>query len=38
LSAAGSSGYLLSPVVATWLPLLTVLPWSYQKTAASFES
>jgi lipopolysaccharide export system permease protein len=38
LSAAGSAGYLLSPVMATWLPLLTVLPWSYQKTAASFES
>lgn len=38
LNAAGSSGYLLSPVVATWLPLLTFLPWSYQKTCASFES
>ena len=38
LNAAGSSGYLLSPVVATWLPLLTFLPWSYQKSAASFES
>jgi lipopolysaccharide export system permease protein len=38
LNAAGSSGYLLSPVVATWLPLLIFLPWSYQKSAASFES
>ena len=38
LNAAGSSGYLLSPVVATWLPLLAVLPWSYQKTMAAFES
>ncbi|MGN6544602.1 MAG: LptF/LptG family permease [Aureliella sp.] len=38
LNAAGSSGYLLSPVVATWLPLLVFLPWSYQKTCASFES
>jgi lipopolysaccharide export system permease protein len=38
LNAAGSSGYLLSPVVATWLPLLTILPWSYQKTITAFES
>lgn len=38
LNAAGGNGYILSPVVATWLPLLLVLPWSYQKTAAAFES
>ncbi len=36
LNAAGS--YLIPPVVATWLPLLLVLPWSYQKTAAAFDS
>jgi lipopolysaccharide export system permease protein len=38
LNAAGSNGYLLSPVVASWLPLLLVLPWSYQKTATAFDS
>ncbi|MCC6507815.1 MAG: LptF/LptG family permease [Pirellulaceae bacterium] len=38
LNAAGGNGYLLSPLVAAWLPLLTVLPWSYQKTAAAMET
>lgn len=38
LNAAGSSGYLLSPVLATWLPLILILPWSYQKACVAFES
>lgn len=38
LNAAGTSGYLLSPIVSTWLPILIVLPWSYQKSAAAMES
>ncbi len=38
LNAAGSSGFYVSPLLAAWLPILLVLPWGYQKTAAAFES
>lgn len=38
LNAAGGSGFYVSPLVAAWLPVLLVLPWAYQKTAAAFES
>ena len=38
LNAAGASGFYVSPLVAAWLPVLIVLPWGYQKTAAAFES
>lgn len=38
LNAAGGSGFYVSPLVAAWLPVLLVLPWGYQKTAAAFES
>lgn len=38
MNAAGASGFYLSPLVAAWLPVLLVLPWGYQKTAAAFES
>lgn len=38
LNAAGSAGFLLSPAMATWLPLLVILPWSFQKASSSFES
>ena len=38
LNAAGSSGFYVTPLMAAWLPILVVLPWGYQKTAAAFES
>lgn len=38
LNAAGGSGFYVSPLVAAWLPVVLVLPWGYQKTAAAFES
>ncbi len=38
LSAVGSSGYLLSPAVATWLPLLIFLPWAWAKSASAMET
>ena len=38
MSALGSSGYLLSPALATWLPLLIFFPWAWAKTAAAMES
>ena len=37
-AAASTSAYFLSPIMAAWLPLLVVMPWSYQKTAAAMES
>jgi lipopolysaccharide export system permease protein len=38
LSALGSSGSILSPAFATWLPLLIFLPWGWAKTTAAMES
>lgn len=38
LSALGSSGYLLSPMQATWLPLLIFLPWAWAKSASAMET
>ena len=38
LSALGSSGTLLSPVLATWLPLLIFLPWGWAKSASAMET
>lgn len=38
MNAAGANGFYISPLVAAWLPVLIVLPWGYQKTAAAFES
>jgi hypothetical protein len=38
LSAVGSAGYLLSPMQATWLPLIIFLPWAWAKSAAAMES
>ncbi len=38
LSALGSSGTLLSPPLATWLPLLIFLPWAWAKSAAAMET
>ncbi len=38
LSALGSSGTLLSPPLATWMPLLIFLPWAWAKSAAAMET
>jgi lipopolysaccharide export system permease protein len=38
LAALGSAGYLLSPVQATWLPLIIFLPWAWAQSAAAMES
>ncbi len=38
LSALGSSGTLLSPALATWLPLLIFLPWGWAKSASAMET
>lgn len=38
LSALASSGYLISPAVAVWLPMLIFLPWGWVRTAQSMES
>ena len=38
LSALGSSGYLISPMVAAWLPLLIFLPWAWAKSASAMET
>ena len=38
LSALGSSGTLLSPTLATWLPLLIFLPWGWAKSASAMET
>jgi len=38
LAAVGSAGYLLSPMQATWLPLIIFLPWAWAKSAAAMES
>ena len=37
-NAAGAGGFYVTPLFAAWLPVLVVLPWGYQKTAAAFES
>lgn len=38
LSALGSAGYLISPMLATWLPLVIFFPWAWAKSAAAMES
>lgn len=38
LAALGSSSNLLSPELATWMPLLIFLPWAWAKTNAAMES
>lgn len=38
LAALGSSGYLLSPHLATWLPLAIFLPLGWAKTQQALES
>lgn len=38
LSALGSSGTLLTPLQATWLPVLLFLPWAWAKSAAAMET
>ncbi len=38
LSALGSTGYLLTPMQATWLPLLIFLPWAWAKSASAMET
>jgi lipopolysaccharide export system permease protein len=38
LAAAGGTGSLLSPTLATWLPLLFFLPWGWARTGAALES
>lgn len=38
LAALGSSGSVLSPTLASWMPLLIFLPWGWAKTGAAMES
>jgi lipopolysaccharide export system permease protein len=38
LAALGSSGILLSPHFATWLPLIIFLPWGWASTARALNS
>lgn len=38
LSAVGTTGMYLSPMTATWLPVLLFLPWGWAKTANAMES
>ncbi|MBX3423956.1 MAG: LptF/LptG family permease [Pirellulaceae bacterium] len=38
LAAIGSTGYLLSPQLAVWLPLLVFLPWGWAKTHQALET
>jgi lipopolysaccharide export system permease protein len=38
LSAMGSSGYLLTPHLAVWLPLVLFLPWGWARTNVALES
>ncbi|MCA9133341.1 MAG: LptF/LptG family permease [Planctomycetales bacterium] len=38
LAALGGSGYLLSPALAIWLPLLIFFPWAWAKTGSAMES
>ncbi len=38
LAALGTSGYLLSPALAAWLPLLLFLPWGWAQTYQAMES
>jgi lipopolysaccharide export system permease protein len=38
INAAASSGYLFSPAVAAWIPLLVFVPLSYPKASAALES
>jgi lipopolysaccharide export system permease protein len=38
LSAMGSSGYLLTPHLAVWLPMILFLPWGWAKTCAALET
>ena len=38
LAALGTSGSLVSPALAIWLPLLIFLPWGWAKTSTAMES
>lgn len=38
VAAMGSSGKLLSPTLAIWLPLLVFLPWGWAKTKRALET
>jgi len=38
MAALGTSGYLLSPSLAVWLPLLVFLPWGLTQTIQAMES
>ena len=37
-AAMGNSGYLLSPALSVWLPVIVFLPWAFAKTMVSFET
>ncbi len=38
LAALGSSGYLLTPHLATWLPIVLFLPWGWAKTCQAMNT
>jgi lipopolysaccharide export system permease protein len=38
LAALGASGYILSPWLAAWLPLLVFLPWGLARSLSAMES
>jgi lipopolysaccharide export system permease protein len=38
LNAVGSAGYLLSPFLATWIPLVAFLPWSASQVSGACET
>ena len=38
LAALGSAGYLVTPLLASWLPLLIFLPWGWAKTESAMQS
>ncbi len=38
LAALGSSGTVLSPALACWMPLLMFLPWGWAKTGAALDA
>ncbi len=38
LNALGGTGYLLSPFLAAWLPLVVFLPWSATRVAAACQT
>ncbi len=38
LAALGRAGYLLDPLIATWLPLIVFLPWGWMRTTQAMET